>query len=183
MRRYRSFKSLVAKLPESSSTSGRRSGGMTGIHSRTIHSGLFWGPPRPLSRNASTTLSRLTKSRCFCRDGFSLALTAASSARSSRDRSTSWRMPCRILREKIAGQSLNLISRNMLLPLIVSGVFYLPGESGNPCLFYSTFLILNLSCYLGVVAPPVIFFLIYWFIVFFIIVFCFFLAIVKNITG
>ena len=31
----------MAKLPESSNTSGRRSGGMTGITSSTIHSGLL----------------------------------------------------------------------------------------------------------------------------------------------
>ena len=40
-RRYRSFKSDVAKRPPSSGTSGRSSGGITGITSRIIHSGLL----------------------------------------------------------------------------------------------------------------------------------------------
>jgi hypothetical protein len=38
-RRYRSFRSLVAKRPPSSCTIGRISGGMTGTTSRIIHSG------------------------------------------------------------------------------------------------------------------------------------------------
>ena len=74
MRRYRSFKSLVAKLPESSSTSGRRSGGITGITSSTIHSGLL-----SLSRIASTIFSRLIRSLVFC---FDAGLDAARSRRS-----------------------------------------------------------------------------------------------------
>ncbi len=38
--------------------------------------GLVLRPPMPLSRRASTTLSRLTRSRCFCLDGFSFWLSA-----------------------------------------------------------------------------------------------------------
>ena len=53
-RRYRSFRSEVAKRPPSSGTRGRSSGGMTGMTSRIIHSGLL-----PLLRNASTTFRRL----------------------------------------------------------------------------------------------------------------------------
>ena len=53
-RRYRSLRSEVAKRPPSRGTSGRRSGGMTGMTSSIIHSGLL-----PETRNASTTLSRL----------------------------------------------------------------------------------------------------------------------------
>ncbi len=41
MRRYRSFKSLVAKRPLSRGTNGRRSGGITGMTSMTIHSVLL----------------------------------------------------------------------------------------------------------------------------------------------
>src|SRR5699024_12182738 len=52
-RRYKSFKSLVAKRPPSSCTIGRISGGMTGNASSTIHSGLF-----PEFLNASTTSKR-----------------------------------------------------------------------------------------------------------------------------
>jgi hypothetical protein len=48
-RRYRSFRSDVAKRPPSSGTSGRRSGGMTGITSRIIHSGRC-GSRRPHPR-------------------------------------------------------------------------------------------------------------------------------------
>ena len=44
----------MAKRPPSSGTSGRSSGGMTGMTSRIIHSGWL-----PLLRKASTTFSRL----------------------------------------------------------------------------------------------------------------------------
>ena len=40
-RRYRSFRSEVAKRPPSSGTRGRSSGGITGSTSRIIHSGLL----------------------------------------------------------------------------------------------------------------------------------------------
>ena len=50
--------------------------------------GLVCGPPMPLSRSASTTLSRLTRSRCFCLDGFSFSSQGPSSSRSSLDSST-----------------------------------------------------------------------------------------------
>ena len=53
-RRYKSFKSDVAKRPPSNGTNGRSSGGNTGKISRIIHSGLmpdFW--------NASNTFKRL----------------------------------------------------------------------------------------------------------------------------
>src|SRR5271165_6171552 len=49
-RRYRSLRSEVAKRPPSSGTRGRSSGGMTGITSRIIHSGLL-----PDFRKLSTT--------------------------------------------------------------------------------------------------------------------------------
>ena len=55
-RRYRSFRSEVAKRPPSSGTSGRRSGGSTGSTVITIHSGRL-----PDSRNASTSLIRLVR--------------------------------------------------------------------------------------------------------------------------
>src|SRR5205814_1365074 len=61
IRRYRSFRSLVAKLPLSSSTSGRRSGGITGITSMTIHSDLF-----SELRIASIIFKRLVRSLIFC---------------------------------------------------------------------------------------------------------------------
>jgi hypothetical protein len=54
-RRYRSFRSLVAKRPPSSCTIGRRSGGMTGTQSSTMPSGEL-----RVFRNAATTLSRLS---------------------------------------------------------------------------------------------------------------------------
>ena len=59
-RRYRSFRSEVAKRPPSSCTMGRISGGMTGSTSMTIHSGLL-----PDRRKASTTSSRLTTRAFF----------------------------------------------------------------------------------------------------------------------
>ena len=53
-RRYRSFKSEVAKRPPSSGTKGRKSGGKTGNTSKTIHSGLM-----PDFLKASSSLRRL----------------------------------------------------------------------------------------------------------------------------
>ncbi|CSI44085.1 Uncharacterised protein [Vibrio cholerae] len=53
-RRYRSFRSDVAKRPPSSGTNGRRSGGRTGSTVRIIHSGLL-----PDATNASTSFRRL----------------------------------------------------------------------------------------------------------------------------
>src|SRR6188508_3122476 len=53
-RRYRSFRSDVAKRPPSSGTSGRSSGGSTGSTSRIIHSGLM-----PDLWKASSTFRRL----------------------------------------------------------------------------------------------------------------------------
>jgi hypothetical protein len=53
-RRYRSFRSEVAKRPPSSGTSGRSSGGNTGNTSSTIHCGLM-----PEALNASSTFRRL----------------------------------------------------------------------------------------------------------------------------
>ena len=53
-RRYRSFKSDVAKRPPSRGTSGLSSGGITGTTVKIIHSGLF-----PDSRKLSTTFNRL----------------------------------------------------------------------------------------------------------------------------
>src|SRR5881396_3813932 len=52
-RRYRSFRSDVAKRPPSSGTSGRRSGGITGTTARIIHSGRL-----PEFLNADTTFRR-----------------------------------------------------------------------------------------------------------------------------
>src|SRR2546430_1868460 len=54
IRRYRSFRSLVANRPPSSCTIGRSSGGITGTTSRIIHSGRDL-----LLMNASTISSRL----------------------------------------------------------------------------------------------------------------------------
>ena len=53
-RRYRSFKSEVAKRPPSSGTKGRKSGGRTGNTSKIIHSGFM-----PDFLNASRTFKRL----------------------------------------------------------------------------------------------------------------------------
>ena len=53
-RRYRSFKSDVAKRPPSKGTRGRRSGGSTGKTVITIHSGLL-----PESRKDSNSFRRL----------------------------------------------------------------------------------------------------------------------------
>ena len=60
-RLYKSFKSLVANLPPSSGTSGRNSGGITGITSSTIHSGRLFD-----FLNASTTLNLLASFKRFC---------------------------------------------------------------------------------------------------------------------
>ena len=64
-RRYKSFKSEVAKRPPSSGTKGRNSGGITGTTFTTIHSGEF--SMRLLaSRNDSTTCKRLSFSLLRC---------------------------------------------------------------------------------------------------------------------
>ncbi len=54
-RRYRSFRSDVAKRPPSSGTNGRSSGGITGITFMIIHSGLL-----PDSMKSSTSFRRFT---------------------------------------------------------------------------------------------------------------------------
>ena len=60
-RRYKSFKSEVAKRPPSNWTIGRRSGGMTGITSITIQPGWL-----PEERNASKTSRRRIARVRFC---------------------------------------------------------------------------------------------------------------------
>ncbi len=60
-RRYKSFKSLVAKRPPSSCTIGRRSGGITGMTAITIHSGL-----EPVAMKLSITRKRLISLARFC---------------------------------------------------------------------------------------------------------------------
>ena len=62
-RLYRSLRSDVANRPPSSGTKGRSSGGITGMTSRIIHSGLF-----PDLRKLSTTRSRLANLSFFCCD-------------------------------------------------------------------------------------------------------------------
>ncbi len=60
-RRYRSLRSDVANRPPSSGTSGRRSGGMTGMTLKIIHSGRLW-----LFRNASMMRKFLAMRFCAC---------------------------------------------------------------------------------------------------------------------
>ena len=71
-RRYRSFKSEVAKRPPSRGTSGRNSGGNTGSTSNTIQSGLM-----PDDTNASRIFRRFAYFLIFVSE-----LVASSSARS-----------------------------------------------------------------------------------------------------
>ena len=64
-RRYKSFKSEVAKRPPSNGTNGLNSGGITGTMRTTIHSGRF--SIRVLaSRKASTTFNLLRASALRC---------------------------------------------------------------------------------------------------------------------
>ena len=64
-RRYKSFKSEVAKRPPSKGTRGLRSGGITGTTSSTIHSGRdLFGNSVPV--NASRMRSLLSKSAFLC---------------------------------------------------------------------------------------------------------------------
>ena len=62
-RRYKSFKSEVAKRPPSSGTNGRNSGGITASTFTIIHSGLLTSL---LSRKASTTCKRFNASFLRC---------------------------------------------------------------------------------------------------------------------
>ena len=83
-RRYRSFKSEVAKRPPSNCTIGRISGGMTGKTSIIIHSGRL-----PDCLNASATSKRLRIRVFFCpvasaSSSRSCALSASTSISSSR---------------------------------------------------------------------------------------------------
>ena len=73
---YRSFKSEVAKRPPSSCTIGRRSGGITGMASMIIHSGIL-----PDSRKDSTTSRRLMILALFCPvESFNPAFNSSASA-------------------------------------------------------------------------------------------------------
>ena len=83
-RRYRSFRSDVAKRPPSNGTSGRSSGGMTGTTSRIIHSGR-----QPDSRNESTSLSRLTNFLRLASEPVSARSSRIFTRSCSRSRSTS----------------------------------------------------------------------------------------------
>ena len=79
-RRYRSFKSEVAKRPPSSGTSGRKSGGSTGSTFITIHSGLLFD-----SLNASINFKRLDAFLSFVSEvvcGISSRKRAISASRS-----------------------------------------------------------------------------------------------------
>ena len=83
IRRYKSFRSLVAKFPLSSITSGRRSGGITGATSMIIHSGLF-----SLVRMALTIFNRFVRSLIFC-----LLLVSLIAWRSSTESSSKSNLP------------------------------------------------------------------------------------------
>ncbi len=68
-RRYKSFKSLVAKRPPSSGTKGRKSGGITGSTSRIIHSGRVFDSINPLNtlrRLESFFFTCLERVACIC---------------------------------------------------------------------------------------------------------------------
>ncbi len=79
-RRYKSFKSDVAKRPPSSGTKGRNSGGITGTAFIIIHSGLFSLSFLVFfeSRKASTTFKRFNASvlRCLEVSLFALSLNS-----------------------------------------------------------------------------------------------------------
>ena len=80
-RRYRSFRSEVANRPPSRGTSGRSSGGMTGMTSRIIHSGRLSD-----LRKASTTFNRLMIFLRFWSEDDSCISERRESASSSRSR-------------------------------------------------------------------------------------------------
>ena len=82
-RRYRSFRSEVAKRPPSSWTMGRISGGMTGTTFRIIHSGRW-----PDRRNASTHSRRFNRRTRFWPVAFSSS-SCSSADRASRSISAS----------------------------------------------------------------------------------------------
>ena len=83
-RRYKSFKSEVAKRPPSSGTSGRSSGGITGTTFKIIHSGRL-----PERIKASTTFKRLASFFGFSSVVASAMPTRNSSRSSSRFNSSS----------------------------------------------------------------------------------------------
>ena len=83
-RRYRSFRSEVAKRPPSRGTKGRNSGGMTGMTSRIIHSGRA-----PDSMNDSTSFRRFTYFLRLASEPVSRMSTRSSSRSCSRSISAS----------------------------------------------------------------------------------------------
>src|ERR1700753_2042217 len=85
-RRYRSLRSDVANRPPSSWTIGRRSGGITGMQSRTMPIGEF-----RVLRNAETTLSRL------------------------RGRAFLWPLPARAERARVVGLGVKVEGRKPVL--------------------------------------------------------------------
>ena len=94
----------MAKRPPSRGTRGRSSGGITGITSRIIHSGLL-----PLLRNASTTLSRLANLIFFWTE-FSVRIR---SRRSTASLSTSMRFRSSLMASApIAQRSFQYFSRS-----------------------------------------------------------------------
>ena len=78
-RRYKSFKSEVAKRPPSRGTKGRKSGGKIGSTVNTIHSGLL-----PEAKKASINFKRL--------DSFLILVSELVAGISSRNWAASWAM-------------------------------------------------------------------------------------------
>ena len=116
---YRSLRSDVANLPPSSCTMGRRSGGITGIASIIIHSGLF---PEPL--NASTTSSLFIILARFCPvDSLSCCLSSTLSPSRSISISSSFTA------------SAPIPTRN-LLPCVARASWY--SFSDSTCLYLSS---------------------------------------------
>ncbi len=128
IRRYKSFKSVVANLPPSSWTIGRRSGGITGITSITIHSGLL-----SLFKKASATSKRLIIFSFLCL--VAVFNSNLNSATTSSKCSSSSRSNCLIASAPVNDLKLprpNLLSKSLfscsvkILPLVNPSI--LPGS-------------------------------------------------------
>ncbi len=119
-RRYRSFRSEVANRPPSSWSSGRRSGGITGITVMIIHSGRWL-----LSIKASTASRRLSRrTRFWPLDFSSSSRNSADSLSRSISASSFWMASAPMPASKVSSyfSRISLYSRSVSSCFFSSGV-------------------------------------------------------------
>ena len=132
-RRYKSFRSEVAKRPPSNGTSGRKSGGNTGNTSRIIHSGLM-----PDFLNASNTFKRLAFFLILSSEPVRSLRSFSISLSSSMLSNKSLMPSAPILATNSSPNSTRLASKSssVMMPNFFSGV--MPGSTTTYASKYST---------------------------------------------